>query len=94
MSDAGSQYLCRWVGRGTHPTHIHTQKVSKMLVFPLFDLIIMDGLTDGQTKPLIELRVRHQKLNLLTFSSTFWKASIQISFHWAIRKYGLYAIML
>ena len=58
-----------------------------MLVFQLFDMTVMDGLTDGQTKPLIELRVRHQKLNLLTFSSTFWEASFQISFHWAIKKY-------
>ena len=41
----------------------HTQKVSKTLVFPLFNSMTMDqwtdGWTDGRTKPLIELRVRN-----------------------------------
>ena len=70
-SDAGSQYRCGWVGRGIQPpstpqpTHnTHTQKVSKTLIFPLFDSITMmdgpkDQWTDGRTKPLIELRVRN-----------------------------------
>ena len=30
-----------------------------MRVFPLFDSMVMDGRTDGRTKPLIELRVRN-----------------------------------
>ena len=30
-----------------HPTHKNTQKLSTMLIFPLFDLIIMDQRTDG-----------------------------------------------
>ena len=71
-SDAGSQYRCGRVGRGIQPqsapkptpTLKHTQKVSKTLVFPLFNSITMtDGpkerRTDGRTKPLIELRVRN-----------------------------------
>ena len=33
----------------SHPTHKHTQKVSKTLVFPLFDSIITDQRTDGPT---------------------------------------------
>ena len=32
----------------------HTQKVSKTLVFPLFNSMTSDGPTDGQTKPLME----------------------------------------
>ena len=42
-----------------HPTLKPTQKVSKTLVFPLFDSITMDGRTNGRTKPLVELRVRN-----------------------------------
>jgi len=46
------------------PTLKHTQKVSKTLVFPLFNSMTMtdkrtNGRTDGRTKPLIELRVRN-----------------------------------
>ena len=50
------------------PTLKHAQKVSKTLVFPLFNSMTMtdqrtngrtDGRTDGRTKPLIELRVRN-----------------------------------
>ena len=61
-SDAGSQYCCGRVGRSIQPRSTpqlppHKQKVSRMLVFPLFDSIIKDGLTDrrtnGWTKPLI-----------------------------------------
>merc|ERR1712002_656586 len=33
----------------SHPTRKHSQKVSKTLVFPLFDSIITDGRTDGPT---------------------------------------------
>ena len=41
-------------------TQIHTQKGSKMLVFPPFDSCWRtDGQTDERTKPLIELRVRN-----------------------------------
>ena len=43
----------------SHPTHKHTQKVSKTLGFSFFDLIIKDWRTDGRTKPFIELRVRN-----------------------------------
>ena len=65
----------RWVGAynphphpNPPPTLKHTQKVSKMLVFPLFNSMTMtdgptdqrtDGRTDGQTKPLTELLVRN-----------------------------------
>ena len=54
-SDTRSQYCCRRVGRGfQNPakpqspplTDKHTQKVSKTLVFPLFDSIITNGPTD------------------------------------------------
>ena len=55
-------------GQG-HLTPIHTpnptpytniEKVSKTLIFPLFDSITStDQPTDGRTKPLIELRVRN-----------------------------------
>ena len=49
------------------PTLKHTQKVSKTLVFPLFNSMTTDRQTDGptdqrtdgRTKPLIELRVRN-----------------------------------
>ena len=45
MSDPGTQYHCRWVGRGVnshlHPNFPHTQskkkKGCKMVVFPLID---------------------------------------------------------
>ena len=77
----GIQILIKWrrvkillqTGELGHPTpihtltltHKHTQKVSKMRIFPLSDSIItdqwtdwrMDGLSDQQTKPLIELHV-------------------------------------
>ena len=52
----------------TYLTLTHTQKGSKTLVFPLLDSCswtdgLMDGrsdeLTDGRTKPLMELRVRN-----------------------------------
>ena len=44
------------------PTLKHTQKVSKTLVSPLFNsMTASDGPTDGQTKPLIEMRVRNYK---------------------------------
>ena len=41
----------RWTGASNpRPTHKYTQKVSKTLVFPLFDSITMtDGPTDGRT---------------------------------------------
>ena len=56
-SDAGSQYRCGWVGRGIQPpstpkptpTLKHTQKVSKMLVFLLFNSMTPDGWTDQRT---------------------------------------------
>ena len=35
------------------PTLKHTQKVSKTLVFPLFNSMTPDRRTDGRTKPLI-----------------------------------------
>ena len=43
-----------------HPTHKHTQKVSKTLVFPLFDSIIMDGPTDGWTDQRMDQRTDGQ----------------------------------
>ena len=56
-SDAGSQYRCGRVGRGIQPpstphapppTHI-PKKISKTLVFPLFDSWVTDRRTDGRT---------------------------------------------
>ena len=40
----------------SQPTHKHTQKVSKTLVFSLFDSIITDGQTDQQTNEPTDLR--------------------------------------
>ena len=47
----------RWAGASnpephpdSHPTHMHTRKVSKTLIFPLFDSIITDGPTDRRTQ--------------------------------------------
>ena len=40
------------------PTLKHTQKVTKTLVLPLFNLMTSDGPTDGQTKRVVELRTR------------------------------------
>ena len=63
-SDAGSQYHCGWVGRGIQPpstphapppTHI-PKKISKTLVFPLFDLWVTDGWTDGRTDRWMDQR--------------------------------------
>ena len=36
-----------------------TQKVFNNTSFPTFRLMLMDGPTEGRTKPLIELRVRN-----------------------------------
>ena len=56
-SDAGSQYRCGRVGRGIQPhphpnpppTLKHTLKVSKTLVFPLFNSMTTDRRTDRRT---------------------------------------------
>ena len=56
-SDAGSQYRCGWVGRGNQPpstpqptpTLKHTQNVSKMLVFPLYNSVRLWPPTYGRT---------------------------------------------
>ena len=49
--------------RSTPQLPTHTQKLSKTLVFSLFDSIITDGPTNrrtyGRTEPLIELLVRN-----------------------------------
>ena len=36
-----------------HPTHKHSQEMSKMLIFPLLNSGITDRRTNGRTKPLI-----------------------------------------
>ena len=53
----------------SNPTHKHSQTVSLLLVFPLFDSITIDRQSDGPTvgwqptngwtKPLVELRIRN-----------------------------------
>ena len=56
-SNVGSYYCCKQVVRcinpspipNFHPSHIHTQKLSKTLVFLLFDSIITNGPMDQQT---------------------------------------------
>ena len=45
------------------PTHKHTQKVSKTLVFPLFDSWVTDQRTDGPTdRPMDQLTDHHSEL--------------------------------
>ena len=70
-SDAGSQYRCGRMGRGIQPpstpqTPLHTHTYIESIQNAHFSTLPLDHLygptdqqTYGQTKPLIELRVRN-----------------------------------
>ena len=58
------------------PTLKHTQKLSKTLVFPLFNSMTM---TDGWTKPLIESATKKKWTRMISSSRSVWRQSVRWS---------------